>query len=56
MLAQLLSGQRRRPLTAGEITMASLLFGDAIYYSRVHIHNRRYMPFQPRNCAMTPNR
>lgn len=48
-------GQRRRPMTAGEIAMASLLFGDAIDYSSVHIYNRRYMPFQPRNCAMTPN-
>lgn len=35
--------------------MASLLFGDAIDYRRVRIFNRRYMPFQPRNCAMTPN-
>jgi hypothetical protein len=26
---------RRRPLTAGEIAMASLLFRDAIDYSRV---------------------
>jgi hypothetical protein len=46
---------RRRPLTAGEIAMASLLFRDAIDYSRVRIHGRRYMPFQPKNCAMTPN-
>ncbi|SFC87558.1 hypothetical protein SAMN05216204_111121 [Massilia yuzhufengensis] len=35
--------------------MASLLFGDAIDYSRVRIHGRRYMPFQPKNCCMTPN-
>lgn len=35
--------------------MASLLFGDAIDYVRVRIHARRYMPFQPKNCAMTPN-
>lgn len=44
-----------RPLTAGEIAMASLLFRDAIDYARVRIHARRYMPFQPKNCAMTPN-
>ena len=44
-----------RPLTNGEIKLASLLFGDAIDYARVRIHNRRYMPFQPRNCCMTPN-
>lgn len=50
------AGQRRR-LTAGEIAMASLLFGDAIDYGRVHVYKRRYLPFglQPRNCAMTPN-
>ena len=35
--------------------MASLLFGDAIDYRRVRIHARRYMPFQPKNCCMTPN-
>jgi hypothetical protein len=35
--------------------MASLLFHDAIEYRRVRIHARRYMPFQPSNCAMTPN-
>jgi hypothetical protein len=35
--------------------MASLLFGDAIDYRRVRIHGRRYMPFQPKNCCMTPN-
>jgi hypothetical protein len=45
-----------RPLTANEVAMASLLFGDAIDYARVRVHNRRYLPLvQPRNCAMTPN-
>ena len=46
-----------RPLTAGEIALARLLFQDAIDYQRVRIYNRRYLPFglQPRNCAMTPN-
>jgi len=47
--------QRWRPLTAGEIAMATLLFRDAIDYARVRIHARRYMPFQPKNCCMTPN-
>ena len=46
---------RSRPLTENEIAMASLLFGDAIDYRRVRIHGRRYMPFQPKNCCMTPN-
>jgi hypothetical protein len=48
--------RKSRPLTAGEIAMASLLFGDAIDYARVRVHNRCYLPLlQPRNCAMTPN-
>jgi hypothetical protein len=44
-----------RALTQGEVTMASALFGAAIDYAKVRIHNRRYIPFQPKNCAMTPN-
>jgi hypothetical protein len=44
-----------RPLTVGETALASLLFRDAIDYKRVRIHARRYMPFQPNNCCMTPN-
>ena len=44
-----------RPLTKGEIALASLLFGNAIDYRRVRIHARRYMPLQPKNCCMTPN-
>ena len=36
--------------------MASLLFGGAIDYARVRVHDRRYLPLlQPKNCAMTPN-
>ena len=52
-----LGAHLRRGLTAGEIRMAALLFGDAIDYPRVHIYQRRYLPFglQPKNCAMTPN-
>lgn len=47
--------RRRRPLTKNEVAMAALLFGDSIDYERVLIHARRYMPFQPKNCCMTPN-
>lgn len=50
-----LRSQRWRHLTAGEIAIASLLFRDAIDYQRVRVHARRYMPFQPHNCCMTPN-
>jgi hypothetical protein len=48
---------RARLLTIGEIDMASLLFRDALDYTRVRIHNRAYLPFglQPKNCAMSPN-
>lgn len=45
----------RRALTAGEIALAREVFGDAIDYGRVRIFDRRYLPFQPKNCAMTPN-
>lgn len=50
-----MSSPRWRPLTEGEIALASLLFRDAIDYTRVRIHGRRYLPFQPKNCCMTPN-
>jgi hypothetical protein len=50
------AGSRRaRPLTQHEIAMAASLFGASIDYARVRIHARRYMPFQPKNCCMTPN-
>jgi hypothetical protein len=55
MLSQHRRSGHYRTLTAGEIAMASLLFRDAVDYRLVRIHARRYMPFQPRNCAMTPN-
>jgi hypothetical protein len=44
-----------RGLSDGEVAMAAALFGGAIDYAKVRIINRRYMPFQPKNCAMTPN-
>jgi hypothetical protein len=49
--------RKARPLTPGEIAMAKALFGAAIDYARVRVHNRCYLPFglQPKNCAMTPN-
>ncbi|MCA1245375.1 Rhs element Vgr protein [Massilia sp. MS-15] len=46
---------RSRPLTEAEIALASQLFRDAIDYRRVRVHGRRYLPFQPKNCCMTPN-
>ena len=49
------SEQRSRSLTAGETAMARLLFKDSVDYRRVRVHARRYMPFQPKNCCMTPS-
>lgn len=54
-LLPLRRARRYRLLTPGEIAMASLLFRDAIDYRRVRIYSRRYLPFQPTNCAMAPN-
>lgn len=48
---------KSRPLTAGEIEMARLIFKDSIDYSKVRIHNEEYLPFglQLDHYAMTPN-
>lgn len=55
-LNSLRDGSRRsRRLTPDEVAMAALVFGESIDYARVRIHARRYLPFQPRNCCMTPN-
>jgi hypothetical protein len=45
-----------RPLTAGEIALARLVFGSAIDYKRVRIHNTRFIPFlQRKDVCITPN-
>lgn len=46
-----------RSLTIGEIALARLVFGGAIKYSEVKVHNKIYLPFnmQSNNVAMTPN-
>ncbi|MDR5811285.1 Rhs element Vgr protein [Caballeronia sp. LZ019] len=51
------SDRRARPLTAGEIAIARLVFRDAIDYSTVRVHARPYLPFglQPPHTAMAPN-
>ncbi|MBT1072769.1 hypothetical protein [Pelotalea chapellei] len=48
---------KSRPLTAGEVAMARLVFKDSVNYSTVKIHNGEYLPFgfQDDNTAMTPN-
>lgn len=44
-----------RMLTAAETALAQSIFGEAIAYDRVHVHGRKYVFFQPRDVAMTPN-
>jgi hypothetical protein len=48
---------KSRPLTAGEIEMAKLVFKDSIDYASVRVHNEEYLPFgfQDDNTTMTPN-
>lgn len=48
---------KSRPLTAGEVDMARLIFKDSIDYSTVRVHNEEYLPFglQFNDTAMTPN-
>lgn len=44
-----------RRLTAGETHLAQSVFGFALDTRRVRIHNTRYLPWQARGVAMTPN-
>jgi len=46
-----------RPLTAGEIAISRELFGNAINYMSVKVHNKEYLPLgmQKNDVAMTPN-
>ena len=43
-----------RPLTQGEITLAQGIFGNAIDYGRVRIHDGKFMPFHPKGTGMAP--
>jgi hypothetical protein len=44
-----------RPLSRAETALASSVFGNAIDYDRVRLHNARWIFFQPRNTAMAPD-
>lgn len=44
-----------RALTRHEVTLARSVFGAAIDYNRVRIHNRKWWPFQPRGVTMAPD-
>lgn len=47
-------GARLRGLTARERTLARSVFGDAIDYDPVRLHDRRWAFFQPRRVTMAP--
>ncbi|MET0250443.1 MAG: vgr related protein [Sphingobium sp.] len=48
-------GEDGRPLTSGEKSLAGGIFGQAIEYTKVRIHRRKYWPLQPRRVAMAPD-
>jgi hypothetical protein len=43
-----------RPLSVGEIALASSVFGAAIDYAKVTIVRRKWFPLQPRRVTMAP--
>ncbi|GAB1266613.1 hypothetical protein NBRC116493_34940 [Aurantivibrio infirmus] len=50
-----MAGSKERWLTSGEIALAKVIFGNAIDYSIVKIHDKKYTFFQPGFSGMTPN-
>ena len=44
-----------RPLTRGEVALTRTMFGSAIDYDKVRVHNRRWWPLQPRGVTMAPD-
>ena len=44
-----------RPLTLGERDRAASIFGAAIDYAAVRVHQRRWWPLQPRHVTMAPD-
>ncbi len=44
-----------RALAGAEVELARSVFGDAIRYTHVRIHNRKWWPFQPRGTTMAPD-
>ena len=44
-----------RSLTPAELRLAQSVFGHAIDYDRVRINNRKWVFFQPRGVAMSPD-
>jgi hypothetical protein len=44
-----------RPLTVRERALAESVFGDALDYHSIRIHNRRWWWFQPKQVTMAPD-
>lgn len=44
-----------RPLTSRERALALSIFGQALDYDRIRIHNRKYWWFQPTRITMAPD-
>ncbi len=44
-----------RTLTEGEVALARSVFGDAINYGAVRLHQRKWAFFQPRGTVMAPD-
>lgn len=44
-----------RSLTLDEVVLARGVFGQAIDYDRVRVHERKWWPFQPRGVTMAPD-
>ncbi len=44
-----------RSLTGAERRLSAGMFGDAIDYDCVRVHNRKWWPFQPRRVTMAPD-
>jgi hypothetical protein len=44
-----------RALTAREIALARSVFGDALDYAKIRIHNRKWWWFQPSKITMAPD-
>ena len=44
-----------RGLTSNEVAIACAMFGRAIAYDRVRVHNRKWWPLQPRRVTMAPD-
>ena len=47
--------QSGRTLTENEIALARSIFGDAIDYEKVRVHQRKWWLFQPRRITMAPD-